>query len=64
MKSAVHLEGKETSAGRKHLWNTLKQHLTSNYSEIPYDMYAINAYDTLQQGVDEPTEASLHREIF
>ena len=41
--------------------DTLKQHLTANYSEILYDMYAINAYDTLQQGPDEPTEAYLHK---
>ena len=34
LKSAIHLEGKGTSTGRKPSWNTLKQHLTSNYSEI------------------------------
>ena len=55
LKSAIYLEGKETSAGKKLSWNTLKQHLTANYSEIPYDMHAINACDTLQQGPDEPT---------
>ena len=62
LKSAIYLEGKETSAGRRLSWNTLKQHLTSNYLEIPYYMHAINAYDTLQQGPDEPNEAYLHRE--
>ena len=66
MKSAIYLEGKETSAGKKLSWNTLKQHLIyyillANYSEISYDMHAINAYDTLQQGSDEPTEGHLHR---
>ena len=29
--------------------------------EIPYDTHAINAYDSLQQGNDESTEAYLHR---
>ena len=38
----------------------LKQHLTTNYSEILYDTHAINAYDTLQQGNDESTKAYLH----
>ena len=47
LKSAVYLEGKETSVGKKLSWNTLKQHLMANYSEIPYDTYVINAYDTL-----------------
>ena len=61
MKSAIYLEGKETSAGKKHSWNTPKQHLTANYSEIPYGTHAINVYDTLQQGPDEPAEAYLHR---
>ena len=39
----------------------IKKHLTSNYSEIPYDTHAINAYDSLQKGTDESTEAYLHR---
>ena len=39
----------------------LKTALTTNYSEIPYDTHAINAHDTLQQGMDESTEAYLHR---
>ena len=28
---------------------------------MPYYAHAINAYDTLQQGLDEPTEPYLHR---
>ena len=35
LKSAIYLEGKETTAGKKLSWNTLKQHLTANYSGIP-----------------------------
>ena len=61
LKSAIYLEGKETSAGRKLSRNTLKQHLTSNYSEFPYDIHAINAYDTLQEGPDESSDAYLHK---
>ena len=61
LKSVVYLEGKETISGKKLSWTTLKQHLATNYSEIPYDTHAINAYDTLQQGMDESTEAYLHR---
>ena len=61
LKSANYLETKETSAGKTLIWFTLKQHLTGNYSEIPYDTHAINAFDTLQQGNDESTEAYLHR---
>ena len=61
LKSANYLETKEANAGKTLNWSTLKQHLTSNYSEIPYDTHAINAYDTLQQGNDESTEAYLHR---
>ena len=33
----------------------------SNYSEIPYDTHAINAYDSLHQGSNESTIAYLHR---
>ena len=62
LKLAICLEGKETSTGKKPSWITLKQHLTANYSEIPYDTHAINAYGTLQQGADESTKAYLHRE--
>ena len=61
MKLAIYLEGKEMSTGKKLSWTTLKQHLTANYSEIPYDTHAINAYNTLQQGADESTKAYLHR---
>ena len=61
LKSANYLEGKETNSGRQLSWTTLKQHLTSNYSEIPYDTHVINAYDILQQGTDELMEAYLHR---
>ena len=52
LKSAIYLEGKETSTGKKLSWITLNQHLTANYSKIPYDTHAINAYDMLKQGVD------------
>ena len=61
LKSANYLEDKESNSGKKLFWTTLKEHLTSTYSEIPYDTHAINAYDTLQQGTDESTEAYLHR---
>ena len=43
LKSTNYLETKETSAGKTLIWSTLKQHLTSNYSEIPYVTHAINA---------------------
>ena len=46
LKSASYLENKETSAGKTFIWSTLKKHLTSNYSEIPYDTHVINAYDS------------------
>ena len=61
LKLAIYLEGKETSTGKKHSWITLKQHLTANFSEIPYNNHAINIYDTLQQGTDESTKSHLHR---
>ena len=61
LKLAIYLEGKGTSTGKKLSWITLKQHLTANYSEIPYDTHAINVYDTLQQGIGESTEPYLHR---
>ena len=60
LKSANYLETKETNAGKTLIWSTLKQHLTSNYSEIHCDTHAINAYDTLQQGNDESTKSYLH----
>ena len=43
------------------VWSSLKEHLTSNYSEILYDTHAINAYDSLQLGSNESTEVYLHR---
>ena len=61
LKLASYLETKEVNSGKTLLWPTLKKHLTSNYSEIPYDTHVINAYDSLQQGNDESTETYLHR---
>ena len=61
LKSTNYLETKEANAGKTLIWSTLKQHLTSNYSEIPYNIHVINAYDMLQQGNNESTEAYLHR---
>ena len=55
------MEGKEINSAKQLSWTTLKQHLTSNYSEIPYNTHVINAYDTFQQGEDGLTEAYLHR---
>ena len=49
LKSASYLETKEANTGKTLTWSTLKRHLTSNCSEIPYDTHAINAYDDLQQ---------------
>ena len=60
-KPAIYLEGKETGSGKKLFWTTLKQHLTTNYSQIPYDTHAIKAFDTLQQGMHESTDDYLHR---
>ena len=42
-------------------WHSLKKYLTANYSEIPYDTHAINAYNNLHQGSNESTSAHLHR---
>ena len=61
LKSAIYLEDKETSSGKTLSWTTLKQHLTSNYSETPYNTHTINIYNTLQQGMDESNKAYLHR---
>ena len=61
LKSAHFLESKEASSGKELDRHSLKKHLTSNYSEIPYDIHAINAYDNLHQGSDESTSAYLHR---
>ena len=52
---------KEISSGKQLNWHSLKKHLTTNYSEIPYDMHAINAYDSLHQASSESTSAYLHR---
>ena len=46
LQSAHFLKTKE-STGKQLYWHSLKKHLTTNYSEIPYDMHAINAYDNL-----------------
>ena len=61
LKSVSYLETKEANTGKTLTWSTLKKHLTSNYSEISYVTHVINAYDSLQQGTDESTEAYLHR---
>ena len=61
LKSASYLESKEVNSGKQLDWYSLKKHLTSNYSEIPYDTHAINAYDSLHQGSDESTIVYLHR---
>ena len=61
LKSASYLESKEVSSGKHLDWHSLKKHLTSNYSEIPYDNHVINVYDSLHQGSDESIIAYLHR---
>ena len=61
LKLAHFLKSKETSSGMQLDWHSLNKHLTTNYSEIPYDMHAINAYDNLHQGGNESTSAHLHR---
>ena len=61
LQSAHFLESKEVSSGKQLDWHSLKKHLTTNYSEIPYDTHAINAYDNLHQGSNESTSAYLHR---
>ena len=43
------------------VWSSFKKHLTNNYSKIPYDTHAINAYDSLHQGSNESTIVYLHR---
>ena len=55
------LKTKENSSGKQLNWHSLKKHLTTNYSEIPYNMHDINAYDNLHQDSDESTSAYLHR---
>ena len=61
LKSASYSEIKEANAGKTLTWSTLKNHLTSNYSEIQYDTHAINVYNSLQQGNNESTKAYLHQ---
>ena len=61
LKSASYLESKGTNSGKTLVWSSLKKHLMSNYSDIPYDTHAINMYNSLQQGSNECTEAYLHR---
>ena len=61
LKLACFLESKEVSPGKQLNWHSLKKHLTTNYSEIPYDTHTINAYDNLHQGSDESASAYLHR---
>ena len=58
---ACFLESKEVNVGKQLSWQSLKKHLTNNYSEIQYSTHAINAYDNLHQGRDESTSAYLHR---
>ena len=48
-------------SGKQLNWHSLQNHLTTNYSEIPYDTYTINAYDNLHQGSNESTSAYLHK---
>ena len=55
------LETIESISGKQLNWHSLKKHLTTNYSQIPYDTHAINAYDNLHQGSKESTSAYLHR---
>ena len=61
LKMVHFLESKEASSGKQLNWYSLKRHLTANYSDIPYDMHAINAYDNLYQGNNESTSAYLYR---
>ena len=61
LQSAHFLESKEAGSGKQLDWHSLKKHLTTNYSEIPYNTHAINAYDNLHQGSNESTSAYLHR---
>ena len=61
LKLAHFLETKEISSGKQLNWHSLKKHLTTNYSEIPYDTHTINAYDNLHQGSGESASAHLHR---
>ena len=55
------LQSKDVNVGKQLSWQSLKKHLTNNYSKILYDTHTINAYDNLHQGSDESTSAYLHR---
>ena len=61
LKSASYLESKEANSDKTLVWSSLKKHLTSNYSEIPYYTHAINAFNSSQQDGNWSTEAYLHR---
>ena len=61
LKSAHCLKSKETGSGKQLDWHSLKKHLTTNYSDIPYDTHTINAYDNLHQGSNESTSGFLHK---
>ena len=61
IKLAHFLESKEVGSGKQLNWHSLKKHPTTNYSEIPYNTHAINAYANLHQGSDESTSTCLHR---
>ena len=51
LKLACFLESKEVNVGKQLSWQSLKKHLTNNYSKIPYVTHAINAYDNLHKAV-------------
>ena len=61
LKLACFLESREVGSGKQLNWHSLKKHLTTNYSEILYDMHAINVYDNLHQGSNKSTSTYLHR---
>ena len=61
LKSTHFLKSKEVGSGKQLNWHSLKMHLTTNYSEIPYNTHTINAYDNLHQGSNESISAYLHR---
>ena len=47
LKLACFLESKEENVGKQLSWQSLKRHLTYNYSKIPYNTHTINAYNNL-----------------
>ena len=61
LKSACSLKSKEVGSGKQLNWHSLKKHLTTNYSDIPYNTHTINAYNNLHQGSNESTSTYLHR---